>query len=196
MFSNISIMVSNYRVTGLVSLNPSYVQQSTCLGRLKTNYLSGFVYRAESLQEHSWAETPGQWSFWSSVHLCVVLLKVQPPWLLTHHFLLLSLPLLLDLFSQFVQLIFSGQERLERNTENPHHTHKSSKTTCFHHTTHDKVRFHECSSYLHEFVALEYCCSLKNQLAILDVIFESCHVDLTERHEFLERGRRGLNLSP
>lgn len=110
-----------------MSLKPSYVQQSTCLGRLKTNYLSGFVYRAESLQEHCWAETPGQWSFWFSVHLCVVLLKVQPPGLSTHHFLLLSLPLLLDLFSQFVQLIFSGQERLERNTENPHHTHHTHK---------------------------------------------------------------------
>lgn len=40
-------------------------------------------------------------------------------------------------------------------------------------------------NYLHEFVALENRCSVKYQLAVFNVIFESGHVDLTERHEFL-----------
>ena len=40
--------------------------------------------------------------------------------------------------------------------------------------------------YLHEFVALEYCCGVKYQLAVFNVIFESSHVGLTERHEFLK----------
>lgn len=42
------------------------------------------------------------------------------------------------------------------------------------------------TAYLHEFVALENCCGLKYQLAVLNVIFESSHVGLAERHEFLE----------
>lgn len=46
-------------------------------------------------------------------------------------------------------------------------------------------------AYLHELVALEHGCSLKYQLAVFTVIFESSHVDLTERHEFLQwRGEK------
>lgn len=40
--------------------------------------------------------------------------------------------------------------------------------------------------YLHVFVALEYCCSVKYQLAVFNVIFEGGRVDLTKRHEFLK----------
>lgn len=39
--------------------------------------------------------------------------------------------------------------------------------------------------YPYEFVALEYCSSLKYQLAVFNVIFEGSHVDLTKRHKFL-----------
>lgn len=50
-------------------------------------------------------------------------------------------------------------------------------------------------TYLHEFVGLEHCCCVKHQLAVFNVIFESSHVGLTERHEFLNRGRRALNVN-
>lgn len=49
--------------------------------------------------------------FWST---CVCgLYKLQPS---THHLLLLSLPLLLNLLPKFVQLILSGEERLKTQT--------------------------------------------------------------------------------
>lgn len=109
-------------------------------------------------------------------------LQSEPSLLSTHHFLLLSLPLLLDLFSQFVQLILSGQQRLQRNTQHPHHTQWAkplmSKTCLI-----PEMQLY----YLHEFVALEYGCSVKYQLAVFNIIFESCHIDLTERHELLKQ---------
>lgn len=54
---------------------------------------------------------------------------------------------------------------------------------------------HLLLNYLHKFVALEYCCSVKYQLAVFNVIFESSHVGLTERHEFLKQGG-GLTVNP
>lgn len=122
------------------------------------------------------------------MHLCAALYKMQLLCQSTHHFLLLSLPLLLDLFSQFVQLILSGQERLERHT-NPPQTHTQSVST-FVFIEQSKSHLRNASAvslyYLHEFVALEYCYGVKYQLAVFNVIFESSHVDLSERHEFLK----------
>lgn len=50
--------------------------------------------------------------------------------------------------------------------------------------------------YLHKFVALEHSRSVKYQLAVFNVIFESGHVDLTERHEFLKCRGESLNADP
>ena len=50
--------------------------------------------------------------------------------------------------------------------------------------------------YLHEFVALEHSCSVKYQLAVLNVMFESRHVDLTERHVVLKWRGESLSADP
>lgn len=41
-------------------------------------------------------------------------------------------------------------------------------------------------TYLHEFVALEGGSSVKQELAVLNVVFESRHVNVTEWHELLK----------
>lgn len=116
----------------------------------------------------------------------MALSRMQPLGQSTHHFLLLSLPLLLDLFSSFVQLILSGQERLERKP--PQHIPHSQSVNPL--VSMIKPTLRDASfallDYLYEFVALEYCCGVKYQLAVFNVIFESGREDLTERHEFLK----------
>lgn len=41
-------------------------------------------------------------------------------------------------------------------------------------------------NYLHKFVALQHRRGVKYELAVVNVIFESSHVDVTERHEILD----------
>lgn len=126
---------------------------------------------------------------------CVGLPKLQAPCQSTHHLLLLSLPLLLNLLSEFVQLSLSGKQRLKKNT----HTHtKIRRSTCLKVCSLLLTEFHfrniSCV-YLYEFVVLEYCCGVEDQLAVFNVIFESSHKGFTEGHKFLKRARSGRHIN-
>lgn len=121
--------------------------------------------------------------FWSP-RVCG-LYKLQPLCPSTHHLLLLSLPLLLNLLPKFVQLILSGEERL-----------KTQRCTLKMFQSPTNWRFQSIScAYLHEFVVLEYGCGVEYQLAVFNVIFESSHIGFTEGHKFLKWGRAGLHIN-